>query len=59
MEELIKDLKEQLEKDKNITIGAKISLAKELFFLEEAYNNRRREENERGTWATFICPNLK
>lgn len=54
MNQLIKDLKEQLEKDKNITLESKVNLAKELFFLEEAYNNRRREENERGTWATFI-----
>lgn len=54
MHTLIKDLKEQLEKDKTLTLESKVALAKEILFLEEAYRNKLRQEKERETWATFI-----
>lgn len=54
MHTLIKDLKEQLEKDKTLTLESRVKLAKEIFFLEEAYRNKLRQEKERETWATFI-----
>lgn len=54
MKKLIKDLKEQLEKDKTLTLESRVKLAKEIFFLEEAYRNKLRQEKERETWETFI-----
>ena len=54
MHTLIKKFKEQLEKDKTLTLESRVKLAKEIFLLEEAYKDKLRQKQERGTWATFI-----
>lgn len=54
MNKLIKEFKEQLEKDKSLTLESKVNIAKEIFFLEEAYKDKLRQEQDREIWATLI-----
>lgn len=54
MHTLIKEFKEQLEKDTTLSLESKVKLAKEIFFLEEAYKDKLRQKQERETWAAYI-----